>query len=368
MLPDTLKHLRNGLQEALARSQVVIATGGLGPTCDDVTRTAAAELFGSDFYLNEELLAELKQRYGNRPISLENQATVPRKAEILPNGVGTAPGFLFKSESALLFLLPGVPHEMKKMLEEHVLPYLLKTILPTARQYVRTLHLMNLPESAVDPELRRIKEAYPMVDAGIYPSLGLVTVHLKTTASTEKEAQALLEKPFLELAERFAMNQLAPPSGTIEEAVHMKFINKGLTLSIAESCTGGAIANRLVRLPDASKYFLGSLVTYSNALKTRILGVPEQLIQDKGAVSEEVVKAMVSGLLAQTGSDYGIAVSGIAGPGGGTPEKPVGTIWAAICQNGGEPHAWMFRGFGSRDMIIERTVNAVLAQLLSEVG
>lgn len=372
VLPDDPKTLKRGLKEALSRSDVVITTGGLGPTCDDVSRSVAAELFGSDFYLNEELLAALKKRYGNKPVSLENQATVPRKAKILPNPVGTAPGFMFEPQppasSGILMMMPGVPPEMRAMLADQVIPALLAAFPPSSRQYVKSLHLMNLPESVVDPELRRLEMEYPAVSFGIYPSLGLLTIHMKCRADNEQQAMAILEQPFQQLSADFELYQFSSPSGTIEEAVHLAFIKKGLTLSIAESCTGGAVAARLTRLPGASKYFLGSLVTYSNELKTRLLGVPAALIKKKGAVSEDVVKAMVAGLLEQTGSDYGIAVSGIAGPDGGTPEKPVGTVWGAICRKNESPRAWKFRGYGNREMIIERCVNALLAELVLAEG
>lgn len=364
VLPDHPELLRKGLSEALERSQLVITTGGLGPTLDDNTRRIAAELFDSGFVFNEEIAADLKRRYGNLLIALNDQATVPQKARVLKNDVGTAPGFIFSKENRTLVLLPGPPFEMKKMLAEQVLPHLKNLFAAAPKGYRKFINLFNMGESAVDPLLREMAAKYPDVEIGIYSSYGLLNIQLTRFTPREQEALDLLEKPYKEIAEKFANNIYESNSGKIEEAVHNRFIEKKLTLSAAESCTGGSLSSRLTRLPGASKYFLGSTIVYANEMKTKVLGVSEALLQEKGAVSSEVVEKMVAGILQVSGSDFAVADTGIAGPTGGTPEKPVGTVWCGIGQRNGPVHVWKIRGYGTREMIIERTCNVLLAELL----
>lgn len=363
VLSDEESQLREGLTEGLKRSDVVLTTGGLGPTYDDTTRKVVARLFGTGFTFHPEIAADLKERYGDhRLIRLEDQSTLPSLAKPIRNRVGTAPGLLFEANDALLIMMPGVPPEMKVMMMEQVIPYLQKTLQPKMKKYYRNIHLFNLPESAVDTTLRDISSGYPEIEVGIYPNLGLLSVGISTVSENEPMASALLEKAKNILVGKFTEHIFESENGRIEQAVHDLFIAKGLTLSTAESCTGGSVAARLTRIPGASKYFMGSLVTYSNQLKMSLLDVSEKTLKDKGAVSEEVVKEMAKGLLAKTGTDYGLAVTGIAGPEGGTAEKPVGTVWGALIRKGNEPYAWKFRGYGGRDMIIERSVNALLAE------
>lgn len=365
VLPDDPLLLKQGLDEALRRNSLVITTGGLGPTCDDISRKVAADLFQSDFHFDESLAKELEQRYGQDFPTLIDQATVPTDAIILKNNYGTAPGFIFRNELSTLVMLPGVPTEMKSMFTEQAIPYLKQAFPVTTRRYVKRLHLFNMRESTVDPYLRELHAQHPEVEFGIYPALGLVGVTLSVHAKDRSHANALLEKPYAILQQAFGADLYHSESGNIEEAVHNRFIEKKLTLSAAESCTGGHFSARLTLLPGASKYFLGSIISYSNALKTSLLDVPVQLIREKGAVSEEVAIAMVQGLLKKTQSDYGVAVTGIAGPTGGTTGKPVGTVWCAIGKRGDQPpHAWQIEAYGNREMILTRSVNALLAQLL----
>ena len=351
-LPDEATALREGLQDALERSDLVITTGGLGPTQDDITRNIAAKLFDSDFHYDEEVAEDLKRRFSEKLPTLKDQATVPSKAEVMKNPVGTAPGFIIKN----LIMLPGVPNEMKSMFTKQVLPYINSHFPSEKPAHCKVLNLVKVFEFQVDPFLRELNQKYPDVEFGIYPALGLLSIHL----STDKA----LEKPYQELVQKYAPYMYESPSGKIEEAIQLLFIKNGWTLSVAESCTGGSIAAQLTRIPGASDYFLGSLVVYSNELKTQLLNVPADLIKEKGAVSEECVNAMVSGLLQTTVSDFGIAVSGIAGPAGGTPERPVGTIWAAIVKKGNTIRSWKMQLKGNRDTIIDYSVNAVLGELL----
>jgi len=363
VLPDDAVELKAALGESLKRSRIVISTGGLGPTCDDITRQIAAELFDSDFHLDEKLLQTLKQRYGNLPASLENQATVPTKAIILNNEYGTAPGLVFHNSENTLILMPGVPREMRALLHQKVIPFIQKHY-PNTRYVTRTLHFFGLSESSVDPHLRDLQKKLPDIDIGIYPTHGTVKVQFTLDATKNSAAQSQLDEACQSLAKAFASNHFEAASGKLEEAVHQRFIEKNWTLSLAESCTGGGIAARLTKLPGASKYFLGGIVSYSNALKEQLLNVPQSTLSTYGAVSQEAALEMVKGILDKTQSEFGIAITGIAGPDGGTPDKPVGTVWIAVARRGATPVVSKLIALGNRDMIIEFSINGALARLL----
>lgn len=364
-IPDNPVMLRRGLIEAIERGGLVIATGGLGPTCDDVTRQAAAEIFNSDFYYDEAIADELKVRYGDLSIGLKDQATVPSKAIVLKNPVGTASGLVFSSSTATLILMPGVPREMRVMLEEQVLPYLKSHFLKDHRYVSRAVHFFKLNETSVDPLLRELQVRFPSVEFGIYPSHGILSVYATVHTSDEAEGMHVLAPALEEIASRFRGHLFEAHSGKIEEAIRHMFVQNRWTLSVAESCTGGQVSARLTQVPGASEYFLGGIVSYSNSLKQSLLGVPEKLIRDKGAVSEEVVMAMAKGAIGATGSDFSIAISGVAGPSGGTPEKPIGTVWMAVVKKGMHPYAVKFQAKGTRDIIIEWSANTLFGELIT---
>lgn len=364
VLPDDLKELHDGLSEALARNQLVITTGGLGPTCDDLTRGVAAKLFHSDFRFDEGVAAELRKRYGANFSTLQDQATVPSKAQVLKNSVGTAPGLIFQNEQSTLILLPGVPPEMKAMWSDQVVPYLRKRFANYPKYHYKNLNFFDLPEPTVDAVLRQLQPKYPDVEFGIYPGQMLLEVRMLTLSDNASKAMSVLDKPYHELLDQFSIHAFESSSGKIEETVHSMFLKSKLTLAAAESCTGGSLAARLTKIPGASQYFLGSVVAYSNELKINLLGVPEIVLKDKGAVSEEVVLSMLQGLFSKLSCDYAVAVSGIAGPSGGTPEKPVGTVCCAVGRRNKQPKTWTFHARGNREMIIERSTNILQAGLI----
>lgn len=364
VLSDSHDLLKKGFQEALERNDVVITTGGLGPTIDDVTRLAAAELFESEFRLDQKTLDDLHRRFGDKFPTLTNQATVPDKAQVMLNEVGTAPGLIFHSKQGTLILMPGVPSEMRPMLTNQVIPYLQKTFPLKEKIYRRALHVFELPESVVDDELRKLKEKYPAVDFGIYPGMGVVSVTLSVRADSSEDAEIFLHPPYAELESHFATNCFESESGQVEEAVQKLFIEMGWTLSCAESCTGGAVASRITQHPGSSGYFLGSIVSYANEVKTKALKVPKEMIEEHGAVSEQVVRQMVKGALELTGSDFALAVSGIVGPGGGTDQKPVGLVWCAVQHRDGKPHVWKLNHYWPRHLVITRSVNSLLSNLM----
>jgi len=363
VLSDEKQTLLSGLESALKRNSLVICTGGLGPTFDDITRETAAELFRSEWYYDESIAEELKSRFGNRQISLKNQATLPKNAETFPNSVGTAPGLVFRAENATLILLPGVPQEMKQMFVGQVAPFLQKQFPQTKKHYFSWAHFTLLPESIIDEALRKIQKKYSSLKIGIYPHQGRVSVRFLAVEEEESSALPILAKARKELCDVFPKNLFSVDDDAIEVTVHKLFVEKGLTLSIAESCTGGALAACITALPGASNYFLGSIVSYSNSLKMDLLAVDKKTIREKGAVSEETVVQMVAGLLHKTGSDYGVAVTGVAGPSGGTKEKPVGSVWVAVAKKGEQPYTWKLQAHGNRQNVITRSVNFALGQL-----
>ena len=367
VVPDDPEALKLGMVEALSRSDIVITTGGLGPTCDDITREIAADIFNSDFYFNQEIANSLLQRYGsNAPISLENQATIPSKAIPLRNDLGTAPGLIFHTDTKALILLQGVPREMRAILTNQVIPYLKKHY-PRKQYKSKLLHFFELSESSIDPILRELQDTYPEIEFGIYPSQGTVSVQMTVETENTLSAQSNLSAACDKLLQHFGNKQFESATGKLEDAVYELFVKNNWTLSVAESCTGGGIAARLTKVPGSSKYFIGGIVSYCNRLKQSLLHVPESTLLSYGAVSEETVCAMAIGALDATKSDFSLAISGVAGPSGGTDDKPVGMVWLAIMKRGEKPVAHCLRLHGNRDIIIERSINAAMSSLLTKI-
>jgi nicotinamide-nucleotide amidase len=326
-LPDEIPLLKQGLEEALTRCSVIIATGGLGPTLDDNTAGCAQELFSKP------------------PVPIQNR-------------VGTAPGFLFTENKRVLFLLPGIPQEMEQMFEEGVLPYLRRYIPVSQRLFREVLYFYLLRENDVDPLLRKLQAEHNL-DVGIYPAYSCLSVVLR---GLEKDrvmvAKAALAKAF--------ESSLLPAPG-LAESIHFWMAQHRKTLAFAESCTGGFMASKITALAGASDYFLGSLVTYSNRLKQQLLNVSPETLTNYGAESRETVEEMWKGLLQKTGADYGIAVSGIAGPAGGTDDKPAGTIYYALGEKGEKPEVGTFHVKGNRQTVILRTTLRLFAFLLKKI-
>ncbi len=361
ILPDDPVVLNEGLLEIFKRSSVVITTGGLGPTCDDRTREILARLFSSEFQFNESVAADLKKRFGEQLTSLEDQATIPEKARPILNRVGTAPGLVFTENEKIWIALPGVPQEMREMFLSDALPYLQKTRPCGVKKKSDQLYFCLLYESLVDPTLRILQEKYPQVEVGIYPTYGSLMVSMNS--SQERH----LEQFRSALEQKFGSYLFQSPNGKIEEALQSWFIQNKKTLALAESCTGGLMAAHLTALPGASDYFLGSFVTYSNTMKTEVLGVPKLVMRQTGAVSKETVAAMLEGVFKQSAANFAIAVSGVAGPTGGSDQKPVGTMWAAIGERGTPPDIGTFIAKGNRQTRILSTTNNLLGALYRKV-
>lgn len=360
-LPDKPEALREGLKDSIGRADLVIATGGLGPTLDDGTREIAAELFSSPLHLDSTIAEDIRKRFAGVNVSVENQATVPSKAKIFPNAVGTAPGLLLSEKGKHLVLLPGVPREMEPMFLEKVLPWVQKQWPQALKKASSHLYFCLIYESLLDPYLRALAQKYPAVEVGIYSAHGLLSVALHSENHSQLNA---FEK---DLTSRYGIYIYSSPSGKLEEAIHEWFVKHRKKLAFAESCTGGMLASFITSLPGASDYFLGSFVVYSNEMKQQALGVSKTAIETHGSVSEEVAREMLAGVFAKSSADFAIAVTGFTGPTGGAPGKPVGTICVAIGERGKTADVGTFQVFGNRQTMTLLATQWLLGALWRKV-
>jgi nicotinamide-nucleotide amidase len=351
---DNRELLAAAFRDALDRAPLVIATGGLGPTQDDLTREAVSDVLGRKLLKNDRVLQQIQARFRSfgREMTQNNvqQAMVPEGAEVLENPRGTAPGLWIEHGGRILALLPGPPRELKPMFAEHILPRLAKRI-SGARMFHRELRITGMGESAVDQRISPIYKRYANVDTTILASMpGEIHVHLRMWTEDGKQA----ETAFDEIAKGFELaltdRIFSQDGSSLEEVVARLLTTNRATIAAAESCTGGLLAERLTSIAGSSAYFLGSVVSYSNELKTAWVQVPSELIQAKGAVSSEVAIAMADGIRRGVGSTLGVGITGIAGPGGGSEEKPVGTVHVALAHAAGV-HEKGVRFIGDREMI-----------------
>ncbi|MFO7273326.1 MAG: competence/damage-inducible protein A [Bacillota bacterium] len=339
---DNAARLRAVLEQALARADLVIACGGLGPTDDDITRDVAAEVAGRPLELDPQLVAHLEQWFAarGRQMTANNrrQCMVPRGATVLPNDRGTAPGLIIPAEGdRAIILLPGPPDELRPMFEAHVVPYLIRRSGGRPLRLVtRILRFVGIGESALADGLKDLLQSQTDPTIAPYAKMGEVHLRLATRAADEQEGLARIAAVEAEIRARFGRFLYGTDGESLEVVVGRLLAERGLTLSTAESCTGGLVAKRLTDVPGSSRYFGMGFVTYANEAKMRFLGVPEALLAAHGAVSEPVARAMAQGALERSGADVAVAISGIAGPDGGTPEKPVGTVCFALAGRGRE--------------------------------
>ncbi len=355
---DNPSMLFETLAASLKRGRLVIMTGGLGPTVDDLTRKVLADLFKRPLVMQEALRAWVAQVATSDAV-VENQLLQPEGACFLQNSIGTASGIILEDKNlypgALLIAMPGIPSEMKEMVERHVLPELVRRYQVRSAMHVMNLHFVGLFEEQLDPILRTLQKRYPHLGLGIYPSFATVTVQLRGPNLQElEEAEALF-------IEAYGKHIYQSASGTLAEALHEELLKKNYTIATAESCTGGAIGAALITNPGASAYFVGSIVAYTNQIKENLLDVDSALLEQHGAVSEKVTQAMAQNVAKKLGASIGIATSGILGPTGATPTKPVGTVCASIALNGAIAFSTTFHFHGSRLHILERTVQSLLA-------
>ena len=332
--------IRETLVDAFGRAEIVFVTGGLGPTTDDLTREITAELLGMKLLFNAEVMAEIEARFARRRLvvtdRIQRQAMIPDFATVIPNLNGTAPGLYFdlrnrEMPSAIrhLFLLPGPPRELIPMFNESVVP-ILKTILPAGdRAECRVYRITGMGESNVEALVGETLLAINGLELGYCARPG------------EVDLRVIGSKTVLDQAERFILSVLesrivSQDQRSLEQVVVFNLVKFSKTIAVAESCTGGYISNRLTNVPGASAVFLEGFITYANEAKRRELQVDAGLLDHHGAVSAEVASAMAEGALRVAGSDYALSTTGIAGPGGGSPEKPVGTVFIALAIQKGE--------------------------------
>jgi nicotinamide-nucleotide amidase len=331
---DNVARVKEVFLQALARVNVVVATGGLGPTDDDLTVGAVAEALGLPLERNEEAWAHVQDffRRRQRPLTAqqEKQALLPRGARMIPNSRGSAPGVIIEHGGKTLVFTPGVPREMKGMMTDHVIPYLVARGL--AGQSVirsRIVRITGLGESGVEDRLRDLMRAGTNPTIAPYAHSGECHVRL-TARGTEAEVEPLLDGAEEALRERLGRAIYAVGDATLDDVVSQQLRETRVSIAVAESCTGGLIARRLTLVPGASAYLDGGVIAYSNAAKQRWLGVPASLIEHRGAVSAEVATAMAEGVRAQARTDLAISTTGIAGPSGGTVAKPIGLVFIAL--------------------------------------
>ena len=334
VIGDDRERLTEAISAAVHRSHIVILMGGLGPTEDDVTRDAAAAATGRKLALSLEQESVLINRFRqiNRPMAKNNlrQAYVLEGAEVMPNPHGTAPGQFLTTDRGALALLPGPPRELKPMLVNELIPRL-RHIVPPQVIRVRTFRITGMGESDLDTLISPVYTKYTNPATTILFSLGDLSVHLRATAPTEPEADALLREvgnPIAELLGDRLYTENAEES--LEMVVGRLLRKQGATVTAAESCTGGLVAARLTEQGGSSDFFLGGYVTYSEAQKTDILGVPRELIAKHSAVSEPVAAAMAEGARKRSGAVYALSTTGYAGPSGGTDFNPVGTVYLGV--------------------------------------
>ena len=361
---DGTAEIEAAFRAAVAEADLVVATGGLGPTLDDCTREALAAAAGvpldESAEAREHLVAWAKAR--GRTLSESNfrQALLPRGAGTLPNPIGTALGIEARVGKALVFVMPGVPAEMAQMLEREVLPRLSQAD-PGRVTVIRTVHTYGVPESVVGEKLADLMAPKRRPHVGTAVHGGMIDIHIYATGAPA-EIAPLLESDAAAVCRRLGDAVFGQDKDTLEDAVASLLAERRATIALAESCTGGLVAAKLVNVPGISAFLLEGVVSYADESKVRTVGVPEGLIRAHGAVSEPVVRAMAEGARLRNRASVGLGVTGIAGPSGGTPEKPVGLVWFAVADEKGTVAAKEIFA-GDRALIRERAANYALNML-----
>ncbi|HEY8387109.1 MAG TPA: competence/damage-inducible protein A, partial [Parasegetibacter sp.] len=332
---DSWNDIRDALNEESKQSQIILITGGLGPTADDITKPLLCEYFGGKMVVNEEKLQHVKYLFEEvlkRPLLERNlkQAEVPDVCKVLLNERGTAPGMVFEKDNRLYISLPGVPYEMKGLMTNDVLPMIQKRF-PLLTIIHRNLVTAGIGESFLAEKIQDIEESLPEnIKLAYLPNFGMVKLRLTGTGSNREETESAIEKYFLQLKERLRELVVTDQDLPLEQVVLELLKKNNMSLGTAESCTGGYLAHLITSIPGSSVVFRGSVVSYANDVKEKVLGVPDRVLNEHGAVSELTVKAMVNGALEQLRADVVIATTGIMGPGGGTTNKPVGMVWIGV--------------------------------------
>lgn len=361
---DTEEAILKAFDSAWTSHELVVVTGGLGPTHDDITRSAVCKFFKTDLVLNEKALENIKRLFAARGIELirinEDQSMVPRACTVLQNREGTAPGFLF-DQGKVMVVMPGVPYEMQGIMKEDVIPYLRKKGTGSVILH-RTLRTTGIAESLLARTIGDVNTLFAP-DSGVslafLPSPMGVRLRITVQAPDSEKAEMTVRNIEQKLRQKAEKYIYGDENEELEETIGRILAQRNLTIAVAESCTGGLIADRITNVPGSSRYFERGVIVYSNRSKIDELEVPESLLQDHGAVSREVAEAMASGVMKKSGTDIGVSTTGIAGPTGGTPEKPIGLIWVGYSDKNGTL-ALRFNFGNDRRRFKERASQAVL--------
>jgi nicotinamide-nucleotide amidase len=338
---DDETYLEDAVRQALARTPILITIGGLGPTEDDVTRKVIARVLQRQLVLNDEILAKLQRRFKARgvemPANNARQALVPTGSDVLENKNGTAPGLWVTAEKNHVILLPGPPSELKPMFEELCMPRLheMAGSGALARCVFRTA---GLPESLLDARIAPIYTKYKNPETTVLAKPGQVEVRLTARGKTKEEAERLMKELGDQIDQELDEFIFARSEQSLEEVVGMYLVMKNATIATAESCTGGLIAERLTDVPGSSRYFISGVICYSNEWKMELAGIPPLLLEMQGAVSAEVARGLAEGIRNRMKTTVGVGVTGIAGPSGGSTQKPVGTVHIAVATPNGTEH------------------------------
>jgi len=364
---DREDHIVQALDQALTRADVVLCTGGIGPTKDDITKQTLCKYFDARLVFNEEVLRHIEDllRHRRRAINelTRTQALVPDKALLIPNRVGTAPITWFEKEGKVVVSMPGVPYEMKTAMSSDIIPRLQQKF-TTPEVIHKTVLVRGIPESALAITIAGWENNLPdTLHLAYLPDFNLVKLRLSAVSFTPELVKAQLEHHLAALRNILRDAILAEDDIPAEQLIVERFAAGRLTLATAESCTGGNLARRITSVPGSSAVYKGSVVAYSNEVKTQVLGVDTTLLERVGAVSSEVAEAMAVGAKRLLHTDYAVATTGIAGPGGGSDEKPVGMVWVAVASPGGVISK-EYRFSLGRQLNIERTTQTAMLLLL----
>ena len=366
-ISDDEKHILQALAEAEQRVDLVLITGGLGPTKDDITKKTLCKYFNTRLIIHEDILEKIKIFFDRRGFKMSEinvqQAALPENCTIIPNPVGTASGMWFEKNNTVFVSMPGIPHEMKRIMTDGVLPKLKKEFdLPVIIH--RTVLTYGIIESELSDQLEDFEKNLPEgMKLAYLPSLERLRLRLSITGKNREKLEKLLDEQVSELKKYLGNKVFGFGDSSLQEAIGILLKKTGQTVATAESCTGGNIAHLITSVPGSSEYFKGSVVAYDNRIKQNVLNVNEQSLIKYGAVSKEVVEQMALGVQKLMKADFAIATSGIAGPGGGTDEKPVGTTWIAVATPNGEVHAKKYVFGTQRQQNIRRASAVALNNL-----
>ncbi|MDR1667454.1 MAG: competence/damage-inducible protein A [Bacteroidales bacterium] len=368
-VPDVRQPILDALKDASQRAEAVLITGGLGPTKDDITKSALAEYAGDRLVMHEETLRHIEAMMAARHIAMNpltrQQAETPEHAVVIPNRCGTAPGLWFEKDGVVHVSMPGVPFEMKAMMREEILPRLQP--LSSGAIFHRTALVYGIAESALAMQIERWEAQLPShIKLAYLPSSGMIRLRLSASGSNRDTLEKQVEKAIADLRPLLHHHLLTADAASPEELAGQLLTERKKTVATAESCTGGNIARLLTSIAGSSGYFKGAVVSYANSVKTQLLKVRPEDIARYGAVSREVAEQMARHVRMLMSTDYGIAVSGIAGPAGGTDEKPVGTVWIALADTS-QVTARCYHFGNNRENNILRASNAALNMLIEEL-